>query len=328
MKNDLLNSIPKIYSQVSLRFVFNDFFLTIISLYVGVYLWVQTSYMGLGAVVTFFAAYRASAFIHEINHSLKKKTLFRFVYMFFFGGLFRLPANLYNNHYLHHSTQSFGTEKDPKYGDVRRRLSYFMAYGVLNSFVSPLLLIIRYTVAYPLHFLRLTATNTLWKMTTPLPVNSKFSEPTDKPKVTAMEQTEDLLTWIASTTLIALAVVSPLFLTVLLVTYLTSSVVFLLDWVHFFAAHIYETKEGKVSFQEQVEDSVSFDVSFLWDLLFPVGMKYHSTHHLFADIPYHNIGKVHRRLMHELPRDHYYRKTVRSSVIPFYKELAVDAIRS
>jgi fatty acid desaturase len=49
----------------------------------------------------------------------------------------------------------------------------------------------------------------------------------------------------------------------------------------------------------------------LWtaELWAPVGLRYHALHHLFPSLPYHNLGKAHRRLMRELPADSPYRQT-------------------
>src|SRR5262245_31834382 len=58
-------------------------------------------------------------------------------------------------------------------------------------------------------------------------------------------------------------------------------------------------------------DSMTLDSdSWLTMLLNPVGLRYHTTHHLFPSLPYHNIRAAHRRLMQELPADSLYHRTV------------------
>jgi fatty acid desaturase len=49
-------------------------------------------------------------------------------------------------------------------------------------------------------------------------------------------------------------------------------------------------------------------------LINPVGLRFHSTHHLFPSMPYHNIRAAHKRLMDQLPADSLYRLTVARSV--------------
>lgn len=69
-----------------------------------------------------------------------------------------------------------------------------------------------------------------------------------------------------------------------------------------------------MSFEEQIEDSINFaGGSLLTALLFPVGLRYHALHHWFPALPYHSLGRAHRRLMAQLPADSPYRRTVRRS---------------
>ncbi len=41
----------------------------------------------------------------------------------------------------------------------------------------------------------------------------------------------------------------------------------------------------------------------------PVGLRYHALHHVFPSIPYHQLGKAHKRLWKELPSNAPYRQT-------------------
>ena len=46
----------------------------------------------------------------------------------------------------------------------------------------------------------------------------------------------------------------------------------------------------------------------------PVGLRYHATHHLFPSLPYHALGKAHRRLAANLSDSALYLQTTRSSL--------------
>lgn len=71
-----------------------------------------------------------------------------------------------------------------------------------------------------------------------------------------------------------------------------------------------------MSFDEQIADSINFaGRSPLTALLFPVGLRYHALHHWFPALPYHSLGRAHRRLMAQLPADSPYRLTVRRSFL-------------
>ena len=69
-------------------------------------------------------------------------------------------------------------------------------------------------------------------------------------------------------------------------------------------------------------DSVTMDNDSLPAILInPVGLRYHTAHHLFPSMPYHNIRAAHRRLMERLPADSLYRQTVERSVWPVIAKL-------
>ena len=50
------------------------------------------------------------------------------------------------------------------------------------------------------------------------------------------------------------------------------------------------------------------------ELFVPLGLRYHALHHLFPQLPYHALGRAHRRLMKELPAGSDYHQTVRSGI--------------
>ncbi len=42
----------------------------------------------------------------------------------------------------------------------------------------------------------------------------------------------------------------------------------------------------------------------------PVGLRFHATHHLFPDLPYHALGEAHNRILENQGKDSLYRQTV------------------
>ena len=61
--------------------------------------------------------------------------------------------------------------------------------------------------------------------------------------------------------------------------------------------------------------------TWLTIFLFPVGLRYHALHHLFPALPYHNLGKAHRRMTGCLPPDAPYHATARASFFAVIAEL-------
>jgi fatty acid desaturase len=82
--------------------------------------------------------------------------------------------------------------------------------------------------------------------------------------------------------------------------------------LHYFrslGAHHYVSDSQAVNFREQLLDSINIKGHrFFTELLFPVGLRYHALHHLFPQMPYHNLGEAHRRLMEQLPENALYRQ--------------------
>jgi fatty acid desaturase len=97
--------------------------------------------------------------------------------------------------------------------------------------------------------------------------------------------------------------------------YATGAAVILLNAVRTLGAHRYEHTGDEMSFVEQLLDSYNFPTNPLVNELWaPVGLRFHALHHLFPSLPYHALGKAHRRLMRHLPGDSSYRKTIASGL--------------
>ena len=82
------------------------------------------------------------------------------------------------------------------------------------------------------------------------------------------------------------------------------------------AAHAYRNPDDHaMSVVEQYLDSVDVPGNlFLTALWAPVGLRYHATHHLFPNLPYHNLGKARRRLVRDLGDNSQYLMTTRNSL--------------
>jgi fatty acid desaturase len=94
--------------------------------------------------------------------------------------------------------------------------------------------------------------------------------------------------------------------------YIVTYLILTVNFVRSMAAHGYTNELGdSVSHEGQLLDSITITgFSPVALLLAPVGMRYHSLHHLFPTLPYYSLRKAHNRLVSVLPSDHIYRKTL------------------
>ena len=82
------------------------------------------------------------------------------------------------------------------------------------------------------------------------------------------------------------------------------------------AAHCYRYSGDEVrDISEQLFDSVNIPNSFLGVLWAPVGLRFHATHHLIPEMPYHNLGKTHQRLLEQFSKKNLYSKTNSNGLI-------------
>jgi fatty acid desaturase len=91
---------------------------------------------------------------------------------------------------------------------------------------------------------------------------------------------------------------------------LTAVFIVALNALRTLGAHRWTSHGTEMTFVEQMLDSINYPhtplISGLWA---PVGLRFHALHHIFPTMPYHTLGKAHRRLMAKLPADSPYRKT-------------------
>jgi fatty acid desaturase len=88
-----------------------------------------------------------------------------------------------------------------------------------------------------------------------------------------------------------------------------------LNFIRTLCLHHYLSEEEQFSYLEQLQDSITLpDNVIVTELFIPLGLRFHALHHLFPHLPYHALGRAHRRLMKALPAGSDYHQTVRSGM--------------
>jgi fatty acid desaturase len=111
--------------------------------------------------------------------------------------------------------------------------------------------------------------------------------------------------------------------------YLTGVAVITLNAVRTLGAHRYVYTGEELTFLQQLLDSLTYPTRpWLNELWAPVGLRFHALHHLFPSLPYHALGRAHRRLMAHLPADSAYRHTIAPGLWPVLRDLWRNARES
>lgn len=278
------------------------------------------------ASVLFF---RAGTFMHEIVHMPAQQMVwFGRVWNLLLGIPLLMPWVLYRNHVDHHSAQHFGSPEDGEYlplasSPLRETIKYLAQAPLL-----PLFMIVRFGLLSPLSWCHRGLREWVLTYTSAAVSNPYYRKRFPKRDETHLKVMEALcFVYLVG---IALLVYSGIVTgSQLLMAYTLLAFTLGLNWIRNLAAHRYDNRGDLMSHVDQVSNSINITGGhWLTVLIFPVGLRYHALHHLFPSIPYHNLGKAHRRLSLQLPPDAPYHTTGRESFFDAVAELLASAFRT
>jgi fatty acid desaturase len=277
-------------------------------------------------LVSGLALFRLGTFMHEIQHfSGREMRRFTLGWNLLCGIPMLMPSFLYDNHASHHRNTTYGTIDDGEYLPLGRGAwSHFAVYAA-QAVLLPLLVAFRFLFLTPLALTNLAWRRLVLERFSFYGINPHYrhTPPSPMPRSWAwLEAATTVRAW-AIPAMVA-AGVNPT--SHLFELYLLACVSLGLNYVRNVAAHRYRNDGAPMTYTEQLLDSVNITGHPLWtELLFPVGLRYHALHHIFPTLPYHNLGRAHRRLMAELPADSPYRRTVYPSFAAVLRQLWNDA---
>ena len=318
--------VKDLFEPHALRY-WTDFLLSLAVAYGAVALYLSASPLSALFIASFivaaFALFRCGVFMHELVHlPARHLRVFRAAWNVLFGIPALTPSFMYKCHADHHNPRHFGTPRDGEYlplgaGPIRRIILYLIVIPVL-----PVLAVVRFLVLTPVSLLHPRLRRAVLERASSYVINPKYRR--------SLPPEERHWTWVALEIAIflELAVFFGLLLagalawTVLAKLYVLAVAAAGLNWVRTLAAHGYRNTGAPMTFREQIEDSIGIaGHPLLTELLFPVGLRYHSLHHWFPALPYHALGAAHRRLMASLPQDSPYRRTMHPSYLHAVREM-------
>ena len=280
-------------------------------------------------VVSGLSLYRAAIFIHELAH-LKRGTfrLFRFVWNVLCGIPLLIPSFTYDGvHNHHHKRDVYGTKDDGEYLPFATRKPIGMIGYVFLSFLLPCFFAGRFLVLTPLSYLIPSLRKFVWRRASSLTIDLSYQRSENAVRNDEGWLLQEFAVWVFATAAVAAVVLDILTYKVLVLWYAISVFIFFLNSLRTLAAHAYRNPgDRRLDIAEQYLDSVDVPGNlFITALWAPVGLRYHATHHLFPSLPYHNLGKAHRRLRHDLSDGSYCLPTLRSGLCGALRQIWQEA---
>lgn len=280
-------------------------------------------------LVAGLSLYRAAIFIHELAH-LKKGTfrVFRLVWNILCGVPLLIPSFTYDGvHNHHHKRDVYGTTEDGEYLPFATRKPGGMVGYVFLSFLLPFLFVGRFVVLTPLSYLIPSLRDFVWRRASSLTIDLSYERPMNAVRNDEGWRLQEVASCVFAVAVITAVSSDLLSYKVLVLWYAISVFVFFLNSLRTLAAHAYRNPGSrKLDIAEQYLDSIDVPGHpFITALWAPVGLRYHATHHLFPNIPYHNLGEAHRRLHHDLSGANPCLPTLRGGLCAALRQIWTEA---
>lgn len=244
-------------------------------------------------LISVVAIHRASIFGHDIVHRYTDPRMkpFRLVWDFTVGAVCLFPVlRFYNPHLTHHRPGIYRTAEDPQYPLLRRH----SGFAVLLLLVGPLVM--------PVWSLLQAGTAALGGVSAEAAMERIFDRHgvnmanAPKPKHRAEIVSRSRVYLVLP---ILLAVFLPAAL--LLLYLVVAGGWLLLAWRIPLEHNLDVLLDRSSTWDDQLVDSYTIETP-LADILQPHGMKYHTAHHLYPGVPYHNLPRLHATLTAENAR--------------------------
>ena len=275
------------------------------------------------------AYYRSALFIHELIHLREGSfRIFRIVWNMLCGIPFLMPSFLYYTHLTHHARKHYGTPDDGEYLPLATRPRTEILKYLLQPFVIPALAVVRFLILTPLAWVSPRFRRLIHQRASCMVMDPAYVRPLPTKREWRVWRLQETLCFLFVSGAAVLFIRGLLPISLLVQAYLTAVVILCLNHVRTLGAHRYRHRGEPLTFVDQLLDSVNFPRHPLTGAIWaPVGLRFHALHHLFPSLPYHALGKAHRRLMTQLPADSPYRLTESPSLVASIAQLWQTAER-
>ena len=285
----------------------------------------------LALVVATLALYRSVLFIHELAH-LRPGAVpgFETVWNLLVGFPVMAPSLMYvGSHGDHHKRSIYGTAADPEYETFAHWSPLRIAASTLTMLVLPAALAFRWGVLGPLSRAIPPLRRLVVRSMSTLVINPRYPRQAPRGRNArrwALCEAGTALYFWAFVLSIGSGRISPAWAGR---WYAVACGILILNHLRTLAAHRYENLGERMDVTGQLLDTVNLrGIRGLTALAAPVGLRYHGLHHLLPSLPYHNLGRIHRRLLAELPEGSPYRSTQETTLARALRDLWIRAARN
>lgn len=257
--------------------------------------------------------FRSAIFIHEAFHVGKEIKGFVLAYNLLFGFLHKLPFYCYTPHGKHHAVQTYGTVNDPEYDLVVDKPG-FLIFPVFTSALLPIFALIRYGfLPALLPFIGKRNRDWIYCHASSLVMNLKFKRSSPNRKETIEWYTQDSACFVYNLFFLVLMTMDILPWKLLSIWSTVFYGVYLLNFYRVITSHHYLSNANKTTKKQQILDSGTIPNALFSFFLFPLGQRYHALHHLYPQMPYHNLASAHSYLIGVLPANHPYHLSIKKN---------------
>lgn len=266
---------------------------------------------------------RAIMFIHELVHLPNKGfTGFRTAWNLLCGIPLLVPSFLYYPHVDHHRRKHYGTDKDGEYLHLSHEHPASTFLFVAAAAIVPLAAVIRFGIMTPVAWAFPSFQNWMERHASSMIIDIFYIRGDFGPEARRNMRLQELACFAWCVGFFTFWISGVMVPTTPFVAYLLAVTLVAMNNIRTLGAHRWVGDGQELSFEDQLLDSVNYPYRpWITELWGPVGTRYHALHHLFPSLPYHNLGKAHRRLMAGLPADSIYRQTERVSLTGAIVEL-------
>lgn len=288
MTDRALLPIDKAYYQADMSIYYRDFAVPMIAFFLGFawYLNASGAVAALPIIICGFAIHKAGAFVHEITHRQRDPAMkpFTLLWNLTIGAIVFMPAaRFFKPHLIHHSTGIFGTRDDPQYLELRHdpKMMAFVLFGA--PFLMPIL-------------------NFIMMCTASLGMNFEegFERLLRRHGHTMGSDVEpryrDQVSWLSRYYLALFVIYAAILPETIPAMYAIHVIGWMLVTLRIPLEHEMERHHPQTTTaRDHMLDSYTVEAP-LAAILQPLGLQYHTAHHIHPGVPYHKLKALHYEL--------------------------------